>query len=199
MALRARLSGISCHFEPDEIECLVRTAAEALHGQLDDLSERQREVAARAYEHLQDEMRMHDPDVAEAARQAVIDAATGSFTTTEDLRASMADGYSAGDVERILGPIGRQARLHLICIWQYYFDASDCFGGDSNFYIEADGQFYGLSGGLWGWLNLAAGDPDAPATPGEPASWVGSLCTEVTMNDIEFIDADEYNYAIYVM
>ncbi|WP_280361502.1 hypothetical protein [Nocardia wallacei] len=100
MALRMKLSGISCNFEPDEIDCLIKTAAEALHGQPDDLSERQRELAAQAFEHFQDEMRMHDPDAADAARQAVIAPAAQSFTANEDLRASMADGYSAGDVER---------------------------------------------------------------------------------------------------
>ncbi|MGV9836664.1 hypothetical protein ACWDUL_21085 [Nocardia niigatensis] len=199
MAQRVRLSGISCNFDPTEIECLVRSFAETLHGQVDNVSERGRELAAQAYQYLQDEMRTHDPDAAEAARQAVIAAAAKSFTASENLRAKMADGYSAGDVERILGPISRQVGLHLICIWQYYVDATDSFGGDSNFYIEADGQFYELGGGLWGWLNLATGDPDAPTTLGAPTSWVGSRYTEVTINDIEHIDTDEHNYAIYTM
>ncbi|WP_280419955.1 hypothetical protein [Nocardia carnea] len=197
MARRMRLSGISCNFEPDEIECLVKTAAEALHGQLDDLSQRQRELAAQAYEDLQNEMRVHDPEVAEAARHAVIASAAESFTANEDLRGSMADGYTAGDVETVLGPISRQTGLHLICIWARYID-HDCFDGDSNFYIEAGGQFYELGGDLWEWLNRSTADPEAPETPGDPASWVGSLCTEVTMNDIEWTDADDHNYAIEI-
>lgn len=197
MALRARLSGISCNFEPDEIECLVRTAAEALHGQSDDLSQRQRELAAQAYKHLQDEMRMHDPEAA-AARQAVIASAARTFAASEDLRGAMVDGYSAGDIERILGPIGQQTGLHLICIWQRYIECTDSFVGDSNLYIEADGQIFELGGDLWGWLNLNPADPDTPATPGDPASWVGSLCAEMTMNDIEWTDADDHNYAVYV-
>jgi len=47
------LVGISAAFTPIEIEGLVRTAAEAVHGQPDDLSSRQHELAARAYALLQ--------------------------------------------------------------------------------------------------------------------------------------------------
>jgi diguanylate cyclase (GGDEF)-like protein len=48
------LVGISAAFTPAEVEALVITAAEAVHGQLDDLSSRQRQLAARAYALLQD-------------------------------------------------------------------------------------------------------------------------------------------------
>lgn len=48
------LVGISAAFTPAEIEALVITAVEAVHGQRDDLSSRQRELAARAYALLQD-------------------------------------------------------------------------------------------------------------------------------------------------
>jgi hypothetical protein len=49
MATQVNLTGISRHFRADEIECLVRTAAEAVCGQLDDLSSRQVDLAMRAY------------------------------------------------------------------------------------------------------------------------------------------------------
>jgi hypothetical protein len=48
------LVGISAAFTPDELEALVNTAAEAVCGDLDELSSRQRELAARAYALLQD-------------------------------------------------------------------------------------------------------------------------------------------------
>lgn len=43
------LTGISSAFTAEDIECLVRTAAEALCGPADDLSSRQIELAHRAY------------------------------------------------------------------------------------------------------------------------------------------------------
>lgn len=46
--------GVSSHFDADEIECHVRTAAEAVCGDLDDLSSRQRELAEKAYDLLLD-------------------------------------------------------------------------------------------------------------------------------------------------
>jgi hypothetical protein len=48
------LVGISAVFDPAEIEALIITAAEAVHGQPDDLSLRQLELTARAYALLQD-------------------------------------------------------------------------------------------------------------------------------------------------
>jgi hypothetical protein len=48
------LVGISAAFTPAEIEALIITAAEAVHGQRDDLSSRQRKLAGRAYALLQD-------------------------------------------------------------------------------------------------------------------------------------------------
>lgn len=50
MATTVTLNGISEDFTADEIECLVRTAGEALHGNVEDLSERQTSLAARAYD-----------------------------------------------------------------------------------------------------------------------------------------------------
>lgn len=57
--MASRLPGsdtITDLFTPDEIECLIRTAAEAVHGAAlseDSLSSRQVELAARAYNALQ--------------------------------------------------------------------------------------------------------------------------------------------------
>ncbi|WP_327378737.1 hypothetical protein OG393_33005 (plasmid) [Streptomyces sp. NBC_01216] len=48
-ALAADLIGISASFTPLEVEGLVRTAAEAVHGDPDDLSTLQLELAARAH------------------------------------------------------------------------------------------------------------------------------------------------------
>ncbi|MFE9424331.1 hypothetical protein ACFYNO_15335 [Kitasatospora sp. NPDC006697] len=48
-ALATDLIGISASFTPLEVEGLVRTAAEAVHGDPDDLSTLQRELAARAH------------------------------------------------------------------------------------------------------------------------------------------------------
>jgi len=49
MATQVTLMGISRHFRADGIEGLVQTAAEAVCGQLDDLSSRQVDLATRAY------------------------------------------------------------------------------------------------------------------------------------------------------
>lgn len=48
------LVGISAAFTPAQIETLVRTAAEAVYGDIDELSSHQRDLAARAYDLLQD-------------------------------------------------------------------------------------------------------------------------------------------------
>jgi diguanylate cyclase (GGDEF)-like protein len=50
------LVGISAQFTPLDLEALVITAAEAVHGQREDLSSRQLDLAARAYDLLQDEV-----------------------------------------------------------------------------------------------------------------------------------------------
>lgn len=50
MAVHMALIGISARFSPDEIECLVRTAADAVCGDRADLTSRQLEVAQRAHD-----------------------------------------------------------------------------------------------------------------------------------------------------
>lgn len=193
MAVRMRLSGISSTFDPDDIECLVRTAAEAVHGRFEDLSDKQLAVAVQAYEQLQDEMSRHDPATAEARRRAVIDSAAKTFTADETMRGAMAQGYTPDQVEAVLGYLGERSGLHLVCVWDFHDTFG--FGGNSSFYIEADGYFHDLVGDLWGWLNRPGGDPDAPATPGHPHDWVGVMSTEVAMSDIEFTDDGDHNYA----
>jgi len=49
----ALLVGVSAAFTPADLEALVITATEAVHGQPDDLTSRQRELVARAYALLQ--------------------------------------------------------------------------------------------------------------------------------------------------
>lgn len=39
----------------------------------------------------------------------------GPIRTTAEVDGVCGDGYSAGDVEEILGPISRQTGLHLVC------------------------------------------------------------------------------------
>ena len=51
----AVLIGISAAFTPADLEALVITAAEAVHGQATELSSRQRELAARAWDLLHDD------------------------------------------------------------------------------------------------------------------------------------------------
>ena len=45
----------AAQFTPDEIETLVRTAGEAVFGDLDDLSQHQRDLASRAFDALSTE------------------------------------------------------------------------------------------------------------------------------------------------
>jgi hypothetical protein len=56
MTTHDSVAGISRHFTSDEIEALVITAAEAVCGNLDDLSTRQAGLAERAYRLLMDEI-----------------------------------------------------------------------------------------------------------------------------------------------
>lgn len=65
MSTRDQLGPISSLFSPDEIECLVKTAAEAVHGNAlgdDTLSSRQVEVSNRAYDALATEIEGGDLD-----------------------------------------------------------------------------------------------------------------------------------------
>ncbi|WP_280454194.1 hypothetical protein [Nocardia brasiliensis] len=55
-----QLSGISAAYDAREIECLVKTAAEAVNGNLDDLSEIQRELADDAYQRMSAEYEGED-------------------------------------------------------------------------------------------------------------------------------------------
>ncbi|MFD3664577.1 hypothetical protein ACFWVF_28955 [Streptomyces sp. NPDC058659] len=64
------LIGISASFTPLEVEGLVRTAAEAVHGDLADLSTRQRELAARAHALMAEEAEEEAADADEESPTA---------------------------------------------------------------------------------------------------------------------------------
>ena len=56
------LVGIGAQFTPAELEALVITAAQAVHGQREDLSSRQVDLARRAYALLHDDLSGHADD-----------------------------------------------------------------------------------------------------------------------------------------
>ena len=55
MAVHMALMGISAMFSPDEIECLVRTAGDAVCGDRTDLTSRQLELAQRVRHIIHDD------------------------------------------------------------------------------------------------------------------------------------------------
>lgn len=55
MAVHVVLIGISAMFSPDEIECLVRTAGDAVCGDRADLTSRQLELAQRVHQVIRDD------------------------------------------------------------------------------------------------------------------------------------------------
>lgn len=100
MATQVNLTGISRHFRADEIECLARTAAEAVCGQLDDLSSRQVDLATRAYALLTADDT--SPPAAESSPRPEVPGAEVWVLRHEDkhgddisLHASNADGLGA--------------------------------------------------------------------------------------------------------
>jgi hypothetical protein len=50
------LVGLAAHFSPLDLDCLVRTAADAVHGDPDDLSQHQRDLAGRVRALMDQEM-----------------------------------------------------------------------------------------------------------------------------------------------
>jgi hypothetical protein len=86
---------------------------------------------------------------------------------------AMIDGYTSEDVDRILGAFSAATGLNLICVWDFNDEAGT--GGSSDFYVcGRDGDTFELAGDLWRYLNGDPGDPDSPATPGDPFTWVGA-------------------------
>lgn len=114
------------------------------------------------------------------------------YEAIADLRGSMDDGYDDERVNRVLGRISEVSGLRIVCVWDYY-DASGV-GGNSDFYVNIDGQFHDCAGDLWRWLNGSTGDPDTPAVPGPPASWVGAP-TDLRDDQLRYDDGG-HNYAI---
>lgn len=110
-----------------------------------------------------------------------------------DLRGSMADGYDSDRVNRILGRVGKASGLRIVCVWDYH-DAIGV-GGDSDFYVIVDGRFHHCAGDLWRWLNTSPDDPDAPAVPGPPATWVGAPA-EFGVSRLRYHDG-AHNHAIH--
>jgi hypothetical protein len=55
MAVNVTLTGISAMFSPDEIECLVRTAGNAVCGDRANLTSRQLELAQRVHQVIRDD------------------------------------------------------------------------------------------------------------------------------------------------
>ncbi|MCI2421125.1 hypothetical protein MOQ72_27145 [Saccharopolyspora sp. K220] len=64
MRRRETLTGISSWFSLDEIECLVRTAGDAVCGDIDDINSHQRALAERVYDLIHEE---RNPDAEAAA------------------------------------------------------------------------------------------------------------------------------------
>lgn len=193
MAVRMRITGISSRFTADEIECLVRLAARTAGGPVA-LGTQECELATRAARYIHDLERMGDPDVANAARQAVAASAATNFTAPDDLRGCMADGYTSDDVEDVLGRLSQLSNLNIVCVWDHHFGYG--FDGSSNFYIEADGWLYDIVGELWSWLNVSPDDSAAPPSPGVPASWVGTLSHHVTIQKLELAEPGSHNLAV---
>src|SRR6266511_2297879 len=100
-------------------------------------------------------------------------------TEGEDLRGCMRDGYTDDDVNGVLGQLGQTVGLTLICVWDYVDTWGP--GGNSDFFVHApDGQLHELTGDLWRWLNDHPNDPQAPAHPGSPRTWVGPSAGRTT-------------------
>lgn len=99
------LVGVSALFMPDELECLVRTAADAVYGDPDDLSSRQLDMAARARV-------LMDLETGDAEPPAV----NGTAALADALRALAAQGFIGVDLYpdhvEIVGP--DDASLHVV-------------------------------------------------------------------------------------
>ncbi|OBF67493.1 hypothetical protein A9X06_04890 [Mycobacterium sp. 852002-51759_SCH5129042] len=115
-----------------------------------------------------------------------------SFTAPPKLRGSLADGYTADEVNTVLGQVSDLAGVRVICLWDY-FDGE--FGGQSSFYVEDDEAILELGGELWDWLTESPDSPDCPATPGNPAEWFGCAAPDFRTSDIAYDDG-LHNYAL---
>lgn len=88
------LRGISGTFHADDLECLVRTAAEAVCGTTDDLSSRQRTLAARAYALLQAENDDPEPEPSISPEQRLLALASELGVDPLDLDDAVHDLHS---------------------------------------------------------------------------------------------------------
>jgi len=129
-----------------------------------------------------------------ARRAADLVQSAQHHATLRDLRGSMADGYDHDQVNLILGRISAHSGLSLVCVWDCHDHVG--FGGDSQFYVQADnGQLYELAGDLWTWLNgdTDDSDPAAAVLPGTPRTWTGHA-TAMTTSGLAYHDG-AHNYA----
>ncbi|MEU7631770.1 hypothetical protein AB0C34_17530 [Nocardia sp. NPDC049220] len=113
-----------------------------------------------------------------------------------ELRGCMSEGYTPEKVNSVLGHLANVCGVRIVCVWERF--GAYGFAGNCDFYIESNSgeALYYLVGGLRAWLNTSADDPQSPATPGEPASWVGGLVSEFTHADFAGGD-NSHNYAIH--
>ncbi|MFF5265410.1 hypothetical protein ACFY4C_41560 [Actinomadura viridis] len=109
-----------------------------------------------------------------------------------DLRGNMVKGYTSETVNSVLGRITSASGYSLVCVWDYFDEFGT--GGNSQFYIQQDpGQLRELAGDLWTWLNGSPEDPNTPASPGVPSSWLGRIA-DITTEDLRYTDGF-HNYA----
>lgn len=110
----------------------------------------------------------------------------------EDLRGCMASGYDPGLVNKVLARLSAAAGVHLGCVWDYCGSLGP--GGGADFYLFLpDGNVRATGESLSRWLSARPGDPDAPSSPGAPASW-DSGPAGFTAADLPYDDG-LHNYA----
>lgn len=89
-----------------------------------------------------------------------------------DWRGFFENGYTPEDLEPFFDEVQSETGVTLVCVWDRVEDGDLC--GDSCWYVLDSSdpvRLRELTGALWEW----AADPAGPATPGDPASWVGEV------------------------
>lgn len=138
----------------------------------------------------------HQPTTEEAGirrpgteAKARIEGDDGLLTT---LRGCMAHAYDADTVNRVFGQLNDASGVRLVCLWGELDDSQG--GGNSMFFVEVDGQLHDLAGSLNRWLTGDPDDPNTPASPGAPASWVGPPA-DIAVDLTYLLDSDGlHNY-----
>ncbi|QDN84377.1 hypothetical protein [Streptomyces sp. RLB3-6] len=105
------------------------------------------------------------------------------LTQLADLHGTFEDGYTPEGVRSVFGRIADQGGPYLVCVWEYADE--DGFGGNSQFYAEAEERFYEVSPDIHQWLS---GEKE---TPGALDTWVRE-----PVDEFEFLVSDDFhNYA----